>query len=173
MRLHPDRHADHHRDQRPQDRSDLRLPGVPGAGTVVADEPASGATTPGAAPDRPERRTLWATVWNAVTAVIATVAGLTPHVLHHVSLFAGAVLVTGAAGNLAFGALGLLLSLPLLRRLYRRFGTWKAPAVAVAVFSVMFSVSAFVIGPAISDRDEPAAPAPEQRMTPEEHAGHH
>ncbi len=35
--------------------------------------------------------------------------------------------------------------MPLLRRLYRRFGSWKAPAVALAVFATMFSLAAFVI----------------------------
>ncbi|WP_454850043.1 hypothetical protein [Promicromonospora soli] len=114
-------------------------------------------------------RSGWAAVWSAVTAGIATVAGLAPHVLHHIGLFAGVFLVTGAAGNVLFGVLGLVLSIPLLRRLYRRFGTWKAPAVALAVFSVMFSLSAFVIGPAISNGDEPPTPAPSQDVSPDEH----
>ena len=121
----------------------------------------------------PAHRSGWAAVWNAITAGIATLAGLAPHVLHHIGLFAGAFLVTGAAGNLLFGALGLVLSIPLLRRLYRRFGTWKAPAVAVTVFSVMFSISAFVIGPAISGTNEPTAPAPSQDVSPSEHPEHH
>ena len=38
-----------------------------------------------------------AAVWNAVTAVIATVMGLAPHVLHHIGLFAGAAFVVGPA----------------------------------------------------------------------------
>lgn len=115
---------------------------------------------------------MWAGLWNVMTGLIATIAGIAPHVLHHVGLFAGAFLITGAAGNLLFGALGLLLSVPLLRRLYRRFGTWKAPAIAVGVFAIMFSISAFVVGPAINP-DEPAAPVPNQGPTPDEHAGHH
>ena len=106
-----------------------------------------------------------ATLWSAVTAAVGAVMGLLPHLLHHVSFLAGAALVTGVGGNLLFGALGLLLSVPLLRRLYRRFGTWKAPAVAVAVFAIMFSLSAFVIGPAISGTD-PAGPGPPSRSTP-------
>jgi len=123
----------------------------------------------------PATRGLFATLWSATTAVIGTMMGLLPHVLHHVGLFAGAVLVTGAAGNVLFGVLGLVLSVPLLRRLYRRFATWKAPAAALAVFAVMFSLSAFVIGPAISN-DSPApppAPSPVQTPDPDEHAGHH
>lgn len=110
-----------------------------------------------------------AALWNAVTAAVGAVMGLLPHLLHHVSIFAGAALITGVGGNLLFGALGLLLSLPLLRRLYRRFRTWKAPAVAIAVFAVMFSLSAFVIGPAISDTDP--EPTPEQ-IDPK-HSEHH
>jgi hypothetical protein len=77
--------------------------------------------------------------------------------------------VTGVGGNLVFGALGLFLSMPMLR-LYRRFGTWKAPTVAVAVFAFMFSLSAFVIGPAISGTDQ-QEPAPNQ-IDPE-HSEHH
>jgi hypothetical protein len=94
-------------------------------------------------------------------------------VLHHIGLFAGALLVTGAAGNLLFGVLGLVLSIPLLRRLYRRFDTWKAPAIALTVFAVMFSISAFVIGPAINPDDPAPGPTPGQVGTPDDHAGHH
>ncbi len=128
-----------------------------------------------AAPASPSRaRGPMTAVWNGVTAVIATVMGLAPHVLHHIGVFAGAAFVVGVGGNLLFGAVGLLLSIPLLRRLRRRFGTWKAPAVAVAVFAVMFSISAFVIGPAISNPD-PAADAPQPAGTPSptEHSDHH
>lgn len=111
-------------------------------------------------------------LWNAVTGVIGTVAGIAPHVLHHVGLVAGAFLITGAAGNFLFGGLGLLLSVPLLRRLYRRFGTWKAPAIAVGVFAIMFSISAFIIGPAIGNNQTPT-PVPGQGPAPDGHAGHH
>ena len=76
-------------------------------------------------------------------------------------------------GNLLFGAVGLLLSIPLLRRLHRRFGTWKAPAVAIAVFTVMFSISAFVIGPAISGTEPAEAPQPAGTPSPAEHSAHH
>jgi hypothetical protein len=113
-----------------------------------------------------------AALWNAVTAAVGAVMGLLPHLLHHISFLAGAALVTGVGGNLLFGALGLLLSVPLLRRLYRRFKTWKAPAVAVAVFTVMFSLSAFVIGPAISDTDPPPVPGPTEPVDPG-HGEHH
>ena len=153
-----------------------RLAGQPAAETRTA-------TAIGVAAEatQPDGQRLWAVtarrrgagLWNALTAVIATVAGIAPHVLHHVGLFAGALLVTGAAGNLLFAALGLVLSIPLLRRLRRRFGTWKAPAVALVVFAVMFSVSAFIIGPVISQPESPPASPSGQVVTPDGHDGHH
>jgi hypothetical protein len=121
----------------------------------------------------PPPRSRLAAGWNALTAAIATLMGLLPHLLHHVGIFAGAALVTGVGGNLAFGALGLLLSLPLLRRLYRRFRTWKAPAAAVAVFTVMFSLSAFVIGPALTTDGPSEDGVPTRTPTPEDHGDHH
>ncbi len=121
----------------------------------------------------PVSRGLLSTAWNGAYALIGAFMGLLPHVLHHVSLFAGAAVVTGLGGNLLFGALGLLLSVPLLRRLYRRFGTWKAPGIAVALFAAMFALAAFGIGPAIvgSSPGEPSEPA----RTPgtAEHTVHH
>lgn len=127
------------------------------------------------AADSGHRRGLLATAWNALTALVGGIMGLLPHLLHHVGILGGAVLVTGATGNVLFAVLGLVFSLPLLRRLYRRFGTWKAPVLALGVFALMFSLSAFVIGPAISnddpnpDRDR----TPVQTPDPEEHEGHH
>ncbi|MBM7509599.1 hypothetical protein JOE61_003413 [Nocardioides salarius] len=127
------------------------------------------------AADPDQRRGVLATAWNALTALVGGIMGLLPHLLHHVGILGGAVLVTGATGNVLFAVLGLVFSLPLLRRLYRRFGTWKAPVLALGVFALMFSLSAFVIGPAISnddpnpDRDR----TPVQTPDPEEHEGHH
>lgn len=118
-------------------------------------------------------RRVLASVWNAVTAVVGAVMGLLPHLLHHVGLLGGAVLVTGATGNVLFAVVGIVFSLPLLRRLYRRFGTWKAPAVALGAFALMFSLSAFVIGPAISGDDPAPEPVPVQTPTPDEHDDHH
>ena len=125
--------------------------------------------------EQPPHRGVLATAWSAVTALVGGVMGLLPHLLHHVGLLGGAVLVTGATGNVVFAVVGLLFSLPLLRRLYRRFGTWRAPALALGVFALMFSLSAFVIGPAISSED----PAQDQDRTPvqtpgpDDHEGHH
>jgi hypothetical protein len=101
---------------------------------------------------------------------VGTVVGLAPHVLHHVGLLVGTALVAGAAGTLIFGLLGLAASVPMLLRLKRRFGTWWAPALGLAVFAAMFSVSAFVIGPAISGNDQSEQ---QQLPTPTPHAEHH
>ena len=94
--------------------------------------------------------------------------------LHHVGILVGAAPLTGVGGNLLFGLLGLLLSLPLLRRLYRRFRTWKAPAIALVIFAFMYALSAFVIGPAISSDTPPTpAPAASPAPTPTGHSTHH
>ena len=121
----------------------------------------------------PRIRRIVASVWNTVTAVVGAVMGLLPHLLHHVGLLGGTVLVTGATGNVLFAVLGIVFSLPLLRRLHRRFGTWKAPAVALGAFALMFSLSAFVIGPAISGDDAALEPVPAQTPNPDEHDNHH
>lgn len=90
------------------------------------------------------------TAWNAIVGAIATIVGLAPHVLHHVGLLAGVAIVTGTGGTILFGLIGLAASIPLLLRLKRRFHTWRAPAIALAIFAAMFALSSFVIGPAIS-----------------------
>lgn len=89
-------------------------------------------------------------VWNTIVGAIAAVVGLAPHVLHHVGLLAGAALVSGIGGTIVFGLVGLAASVPLLIRLRRRFATWKAPAIALTIFALMFALSTFVIGPALS-----------------------
>jgi hypothetical protein len=91
------------------------------------------------------RHSFWAAVGRAVSATVGALAGVVPHLLHHV---------------------GLLLSVPLLRRLHRRFRTWKAPAVALALFAAVFALSALVIGPAIADRPTEPSPAPAPSATP-------
>jgi hypothetical protein len=112
----------------------------------------------------PEERRSWRdrvhALWHSLVAVIGFVVGLLPHVLHHIGLLAGTALVAGSGGTALFGALGLLASVPLLLRLRRRFGTWVAPAIGLLVFAAMFSLSAFVIGPAISGTGGDINPAP-------------
>ena len=112
--------------------------------------------------------------WNAVVGAIAAVVGLAPHVLHHVGFLAGTALVAGAGGTLLFGAVGLVASVPFLLRLHRRFHTWRAPAIALAVFATMFSLSAFVIGPAISGGgDQASTPSAPAQQQPADHSAHH
>lgn len=99
---------------------------------------------------RPGWRDRLRALWNTVVGGIGLVLGLLPHVLHHIGFLAGTALVAGSGGTALFGVLGFLASVPFLLRLRRRFGTWRAPAIGLLVFAAMFSLSAFVIGPAIS-----------------------
>lgn len=113
--------------------------------------------------------------WAATRAAIGSVLGLAPHVLHHVGIVAGTALLAGVWGNLALYVAGLLLSIPMLKRLHRRFGSIAAPITGVAVFTVMFLFSAFVLGPAINpSQAAPITPAPAQSSEAGSgHAGHH
>jgi hypothetical protein len=118
------------------------------------------------------RRGLGARLWGAVVAGWAVVAGVAPHVLHHVGPLAGAALLAGFGVKAIFFALGLVLSLPMLRSLYRRFGTLVAPAVAVVAFAAVFTFSSLVIAPRLtgSDSSPPATPGIER---PAGHESHH
>lgn len=139
---------------------------------MVSGTPVASADSAGAGPARRRLRVLW----NGICAATGAVLGLVPHLLHHVGFLVGAAAVTGVVGNLVFGAVGLVLSVPFLLRLRRRFGTWRAPAIALVLFAGMFSLSAFVIGPAISGEGAPVAPVPGPTPGPtpsEEHAVHH
>ena len=116
-----------------------------------------------------ERRSLVGRVWGGLLAVWGGFIGLAPHVLHHVGPLAGAALLAGATGRVLFAAVGFVAAIPFLRRLHRRFQTWTAPAIALAIFAAMFSLSSFVIGPAISGADTPARPGIEQSGHDEHH----
>lgn len=107
---------------------------------------------------------------DVLTGLLGAVVGLAPHVLHHVGLLAGTALVAGSGGTALFAVVGLLASIPMLRRLHRRFGTLKAPAIGLAVFAAMFALSAFVIGPAISG-SQSTSPAPTGPSV--DHSSHH
>lgn len=123
------------------------------------------------------RRSLGARLWGAIVAAWAVVTGVAPHVLHHVGPLAGAALLAGFGGRALFFALGLVLSLPMLRRLYRRFHTLVAPALAVAAFAAVFTFSTLVIAPLLTGSEKgpatPEAPGIEQPVAPSGHAGHH
>jgi hypothetical protein len=110
-------------------------------------------------------------VW--LSAVFAAVLGVLPHVLHHVGPLAGAALLGGVAGSLLFGAAGLLLSIPFLLRVHRRCGNWRIPAALLATFALVFSISTFVVGPAISGSDSDDGPASSSPAKPAGHEAHH
>lgn len=95
--------------------------------------------------------------------------GAAPHVLHHVGPLAGAALLAGAEGKILFGAIGFALSIPFLRRLYQRFKTPLAPALAGGAFIAIFAFSTLVVSPAISDRGG-GSPSIQQQT---DHAAHH
>lgn len=107
----------------------------------------------------------------AVLAIWGVVIGAAPHVLHHVGPLAGAALLAGAGGKLLFGMLGLVLSIPFLLRLYRRFHTLLAPALATLAFAAIFAVSTLVVSPLLTGSgDSGKTPGIEQ---PIDHASHH
>jgi len=116
-----------------------------------------------------ERPSFVGRIWGGTLALWGGFIGLLPHVLHHVGPLAGAALLAGATGRALFAAIGFVAAIPFLRRLHRRFRTWRAPAIALAVFAAMFSLSSFVIGPAISSDDSPARPG----IQDDGHAQHH
>jgi len=118
-----------------------------------------------------EQRSLPARVWSAALAAWGAFVGVLPHVLHHVGPLAGAAVLAGAVGTVLFAVIALAASIPFLLRIYRRFGTWIAPATALAVMAAAFSLSSFVIGPAISDGGgSTTGPGVEQ---PSGHESHH
>ena len=117
---------------------------------------------------RRERRGWLARIGAAFSAAVGVVAGIAPHVLHHVGPIAGAALLVGAGGTALFGAIGFVLMIPMLLRLRRRFGSWAAPGVALALFAAMFTVSTLWIGPAI--RGDSRGSSGEQ---PVDHPSHH
>jgi hypothetical protein len=106
---------------------------------------------------------------DVLTGAVGAVLGLAPHVLHHIGLLAGTALVAGSGGTALFAVVGLVASIPLLLRLRKRFGTWKAPALGLAAFAAMFAFSAFVIGPAING--EFSSPSPIAPTV--DHGSHH
>lgn len=93
------------------------------------------------------------TLWESLAGIFGLIAGLTPHVLHHIGLIAGVAFLTSTAGTIFFGLIGLLATIPLLLRLHRKFNTFAAPAIALVIFTAMFLLSAYVIGPSIIGED--------------------
>jgi hypothetical protein len=120
----------------------------------------------------PAARGFGARLWGGIVAAWAVVTGVAPHVLHHVGPLAGAAVLAGAGGKAIFFALGLILSVPMLRRLYRRFGTLVAPALAVVAFAAVFTFSSLVIAPRLTGSEKTPAPGIQQ-PTPPGHESHH
>ena len=111
------------------------------------------------------------------SSAVAAILGVLPHVLHHAGPLAGAALLAGTAGTLLFGAIGLVAAIPFLLRVHRRCGNWRLPGALLALFAVVFSISAFVIGPAISGSESTGAATTSQGApaAPSDngHASHH
>ena len=120
-------------------------------------------------------RTLRGRLATAATGTVGAIVGLAPHVLHHIGPLLGVALIAGTGGTILFGLLGLAASVPMLLRLHRRFRTWRAPALALALFAVAFAVSTLVVGPLISGARSPAAPPVPGPVVsePAGHAAHH
>lgn len=107
---------------------------------------------------------------SGLTAAAGVVAGVMPHLLHHVLPFVGAAVLTGVGGTAIFAALGAVLLIPSMLGLRRRFHTWTAPALALTVFAAMFTVSTVWVGPTLRAAfDEPDTPSEE----PSQHETHH
>lgn len=100
------------------------------------------------------------------------VSGMAPHVLHHVGPLAGAALLAGAAGRILFFVLGLLATTPMLARLYRRFRSWAAPAIAISLFALTYTVSSIYIGPLFTGT-EPTTDTPAPSVTATTHPHDH
>jgi hypothetical protein len=107
-------------------------------------------TTTAATLEGPARVRPWVRVRTGLLAVWAGLTGAAPHVLHHVGPLAGTAVAAGAGGQVVFGAVGFVATIPMLRRLRRRTGSWRAPALALAAFAAIFTFSTLVIGPALS-----------------------
>ena len=119
------------------------------------------------------------------SGAIAAFLGLLPHILHHVGPLAGAAIFAGVGGSLLFGAIGFVAAIPFLVRMHRHCGNWRRPAAVLGLMAVVFSISTFVIGPAIngggensasespSDQRAPSAPAEAPEQSGGGHAAHH
>jgi len=132
--------------------------------------PVVGEVTTGTAADGTVKKQR--TVWTVISGGLGGIVGLAPHVLHHIGPLVGTALVAGAGGTALFGVLGLVASVPMLIKLRRRFSNWWAPGIALGVFTAMFLISSFVIGPLISGRDAPVRPS-SPAVTDGGHSSHH
>jgi hypothetical protein len=121
---------------------------------------------------QPPRAGWRARALGAAVGAWGVITGVAPHLLHHAGPLAGAALLAGLGGQALFFALGLVLSVPMLRRLYRRFGSFRAPAVAIAVFAALFTFSSLVIAPRLSGGGSEVV-LTQQGPTGVDHDAHH
>lgn len=112
------------------------------------------------------RRSRVRALLSAASSGLGAVAGLTPHVLHHVGPLIGTGLVAGSGGTALFGTLGLIAAIPMLGKLHRRSKSLRVPMIALALYLAAFALSTFVLGPLISG-GSPTPPATDV------HEGHH
>jgi predicted PurR-regulated permease PerM len=80
--------------------------------------------------------------------------------------------------RLLFAAVGFVAAVPFLLRLRRRFASWIAPAIALGLMAAAFSVSSFVVGPALGGEDDPAprqsgVSEQQRQQQPATHDEHH
>jgi hypothetical protein len=118
-------------------------------------------------PERPRSAPI-----RALAGAWAALIALAPHVLHHVGPLAGAALLAGVTGQLVFAALGLVLMAPMLLRIRRRTGGMVAPALLLAVFAAMWTLTTLVIAPQLSGHKQPARPdtsVDHDQMTADDH----
>ena len=108
-------------------------------------------------------------IWDGRVGVIGLAMGLLPHILHHIGFLAGSVLILGSGGTAIFGFLGLLFTIPMLSRLYKRHGTWRAPVIALVIFASMFLLSTLVLGPMMSGQGDETSTSVQKT----DHTSHH
>lgn len=112
-----------------------------------------------------------------MSGLLAGIFGIAPHVIHHVGPLAGAALFGGLGGSLLFGVIGFVAAIPFLLRVHRRSGGWRLPAAMLASFVIIFSISTFVIGPAISGEESASSSSslstPAGPGTTSSHEEHH
>ena len=113
----------------------------------------------------------------AVAASVgAALLGAAPHVLHHVGPLAGAALLAGAAGTAIFGVIGLIASIPLLRRIRRRTGSWTVPAALLGLMATAFTISSLLVGPALEGEEAETGDSQSRENDPsdaQDHDEHH
>jgi hypothetical protein len=126
------------------------------------------------APDagRVQPPNIGARVRTALLGLWAAITGAAPHVLHHVGPLAGTALVAGAGGRLLFGVAGFVATIPMLRRLRRRTGSWRVPGLALAAFAAIYTVSTLLVGPAVGAATSPDTGATPSEQVEVDHHGH-